>query len=296
MPVAALDPDRAGGEPGRPAGVLALHPRPAHPAALTGAGAGGVPVAQCCRQVRQAGVERLLGAFRPPWRHPLLDLVPGAAQVRQGPALPRRQIRLGHPVGGLRGALCLHRADPPQHVVVREPGRAGVAAQATDLHVGGVEGEPVRLHDPTGRWLVPLHDGSSAAVAAATARPARSAPARRPYSRAQRLVRISVTSRTRSSSTPAGSAGSTTNSRRPCTASAASAASAASTYSAPNRANRSRCSTTIVVASGSRSSPRNFLHRPFNAEPTSVTTSETTMFCPVTHAVTRATCRSRSAR
>ncbi len=93
-------------------------------------------------------------------------------------------------------------------------------------------------------------------------------------------------SRTRSSSP---SAGSTTSSRRPC------AASAASTYSAPNRANLSRCSTTIVATSGSRSSARNLRRWPLSAEPTSVTTLPTGRFCPAAQAVTRATCRSRSA-
>src|SRR5665213_3325626 len=47
---------------------------------------------------------------------------------------------------------------------------------------------------------------------------------------------------------------------------------AAWTYSAPNLAKRSRCSTTIVVTSGSPSNINSFPLAPFRAGPTSVTT------------------------
>ncbi|SNQ49983.1 Uncharacterised protein (modular protein) [Frankia canadensis] len=149
-----------------------------------------------------------------------------------------------------------------------QPGKLGVVR---------VKREPVRLHR--------LHTGPSF-VASTTARAARFAAARRPYSRAHIDVRISVMSRTRSSST---SAGSTTSNSRPC------AANTASTYSAPNRANRPRCSTTIALTPGSPSNTNNFPRWPFNTEPTSVTTRPTGRPCPTAHTVTRATCQSRSA-
>ena len=84
------------------------------------------------------------------------------------------------------------------------------------------------------------HPSDPTAAAAAAAFFARPAANRRPYSRAHKEVKISVTSRTRSSS---GSLSSTTTTRRPC------APRAASTYSPPKRQYLSRCSTMIVRAS-----------------------------------------------
>ena len=129
-------------------------------------------------------VERLLvdalGVLAPPGQGQvgLLGRIPHLVQVDAG--VPRA---LGSvPLPDLR-----------QAPVPCEPVRARVGAQGTLLRRGGIKSEPVRLDDG---------HRTGAPVAAATARRARFAAARRPYSRADGEVRISVTSRTRSSSTP----------------------------------------------------------------------------------------------
>src|SRR5579884_4213770 len=206
-----------------------------------------------------------LGVLSPPGqlRVPLLLLVPEPVQVDSRVPLPLRLVALP--------ALI-------QAPVPGVPGCSGMRAQPLLLGGGGIEREPV--------GLVHLHRGSLP-VMACTARAARLLAARLPYRRAHREVRISVTSRPRSSST---SLGSTTTSRLPV------ASSAASTYSAPKRAKRSRCSTRIVVTPASRRSARNRRRLPLSADPTSDTTWSMRYPCPVAQAVTRAICRSRSAR
>src|ERR1019366_6599506 len=253
-------------EPGEPDGL-------AFPLAFAGV----APVPERAGELVEAGVERFLGALGPPRGVLVLGRVPILAQRVQRPRNRRGEVVSGDAVGLLRFPLPEVRLHAGECPVERHPRRPGMGSQRALLRRGRVHRQPVGED---------RHCGSSC-PSAATARAARFAAARRPYSRAHRDVRISVTSRTRSSSTSDGSA---TASLRPC------ADSAASTYSAPNRANLSRCSTTITVTEGSRSSPRNLRRWPFSADPTSVTTRPTASPSPAAHAVTRATCRSRSDR
>ena len=143
--------------------------------------------------------------------------------------------------------------------------RPDVRAEGAGRAAAGVQRELVRLQD--------LHP--PAPFVAFTARNARLLAPCRPYNRAQNEVRTSILSRT--TSFPVSPSFAATM-RRP------RAASAASRCSTPKRASRSLCSTRLADTHRSASRSRNLRRWPFRPEPTSVT-----------HAVTLATCRSKSA-
>src|SRR6266508_202395 len=285
-----FQPHRAGGEPD-PATVATTGLEPGEPDPTAGSVAvpGARPVLQCLYQVGDPAGVSLLGAGRPPRRDLILGLVPCPAEGRQRPR-QRRDCRVG-------GAGIQISFDLRHRPVVGEPAGAEMPQDERPLLRGGrLHLKPPAARDPAVGNLVvrpPAHQGpvplagSGGRLAQVTARMARLRAPRRPYNRAQKPVSTSIMSRTRSSPL---SPGSTTTSRRPC------ADSAASSCSTPKRASRSRCSTMITVACGSASSRLSFGRLPSKPEPTSVTTSATATPCPVAHAVSRATCRSRSAR
>src|ERR1017187_10332375 len=256
---------RPSGKPARvPALPALLEPGEPQPPALPLPCPGRGEIPQRPVQIPERLLIGALGILTPPRQRRISLLLRIPQFVQAGARIP--------PALHFVALLALRQAPVP-----REPRRPRMRPQGTLLRHRRIQGKPVSL--------IHLHGASP--VATATARFTRSAAALRPYSRAHKDVRISVTSRTRPPST---SDGSTTSSRRPC------AESAASTYSPPNRANLSRSPTTMVVTDPSRSRARNARRLPFSAEPTSVTTRPTASPSPAAHAVTRATCRSRSDR
>lgn len=115
------------------------------------------PVRQSPRNTVQAGVERLLAAFSPPWRHLELGHVPCSPQGGKTPPEARRQVLAIHTVGAFRRSLAeirLHRLERP---VECEPCRTGMTFQISGLRWSRVQREPIPLHgqgrhrrDPSG--------------------------------------------------------------------------------------------------------------------------------------------------
>jgi amino acid permease-like protein len=246
---------------------------------------------QLCRAATKSAIPEAYASFEQPRHH-------GATSCLARFQTRRRSYKF-HLSGGTVGLAARVQVglDLGERPVVGEPASAEVLIDQRPLPWGG------RLHlelpatrDPTLRNLEPLALANQPAstpvnsggrLAQVTARSARLRAPRRPYSRAQKPVSTSIMSPIRSSLV---SPGSTTSSLRPC------AANAASRCSTLKRASRSWCSTTIVVACGSASSRVSLGRLPLTPAPTSVTTSATARPCPAAHAVSLATCRSRSAR
>ncbi|MDT7787461.1 MAG: hypothetical protein QOF58_5880 [Pseudonocardiales bacterium] len=145
-PIRLDQAERAGGEPARNPGPLALEPREPRPRATPLASDGVLPVRQRCGEIGQPRRVGLLGVLAPPRRDFLLGVVPRLAQAVSRPRHRWSELTVGEAVGLLGGTLVEVRPDPRQTPVVRVPLPTTMRPQSRVLRLGRIEREPIRLN------------------------------------------------------------------------------------------------------------------------------------------------------